>query len=134
MRDHMETSMPSVAMLIGRILLSAIFIQAGLSKLLNVSGTIGYFQSVGLPLPSVLILPIILLEVVGGLCILLGYRIRIAATLLGLFSIVAAAIGHSQWGDLMHFQAFMKDLAIAGGLFYAAANGAGLLSYDAKRD
>lgn len=126
--------MPSIAMLIGRILLSAIVIQAGLSKLIDISGTIRYFESVGLLWPSLTIWPVVLLEVAGGFCILLGYRIRIAATLLGLFTILAALIGHTDWADLMHFQAFMKDLAIAGGLFYAAANGAGLLSLDARRD
>lgn len=126
--------MPSIVMLLGRILLSAIFIQAGISKLLNVSGTISYFESVDLLWPSVTIWFVIALEVLGGLAILLGYRIRIAASLLGIFSIAAAFIGHSDFSDLMQFQAFMKDLAIAGGLFYVAANGAGMLSFDARRD
>ena len=126
--------MPSMAMLLGRMLLSAIFIQAGLSKLLNVGGTIAYFESLGMLLPSVVIWLVIALEVLGGLAILLGYRIRIAAGLLCLFTILAAIIGHSAWNDLIHFQAFMKDLAIAGGLIYVAANGAGLLAFDARRD
>ena len=55
--------MPSMAMLLGRLLLSAIFIQAGFSKLLNVGGTIAYFESVGMLLPSVVIWPVIALEV-----------------------------------------------------------------------
>lgn len=126
--------MPSIAMLIGRVLLSMIFIHAGLSKLVNISGTIGYFESVGLFWPQLIIWFVIALEVIGGLCILLGYRIREAATLLGIFSIMAAYIGHSGWSDLMQFQAFMKDIAIAGGLFYVAANGAGLISFDARRE
>lgn len=125
--------MSSIAMLIGRILMSAIFIQAGLSKLLNVSGTIGYFEAIGLPLASLVIWPVIAVEVVGGLLILTGFYTRIAASVLALFCIAAAFTGHSNWADAMDFQAFMKDLAISGGLLYIAAAGAGIISLDTRR-
>ena len=125
--------MNNLAMLLGRILMSAIFIQAGYSKLMNISGTIGYFQSVGLPMPSIAIWGVIAIEILGGLAILLGVQTRIAAAFLGLFSIAAGAIGHADINDLMHFQALMKDIAIGGGLFYIAANGAGSLSIDGRR-
>lgn len=125
--------MSSIAMLIGRILMSAIFIQAGLSKLLNVSGTIGYFEAIGLPLASLVIWPVIAVEVIGGLLILTGFYTRIAASVLALFCIAAAFTGHSNWADAMDFQAFMKDLAISGGLLYIAAAGAGIISLDTRR-
>ena len=125
--------MSSIAMLIGRILLSMIFIQAGLSKLMNVSGTIDYFHGLGLPLASVLIWVVILVELVGGLLVLTGFYIRIAASVLALFCIFAAFTGHSNWANLMDFQAFMKDIAISGGLFYVAAAGAGIISFDTRR-
>jgi putative oxidoreductase len=119
-------------MLLGRVLLSAIFIQAGYSELAGFSGTVGYFQALGLPLPTLTACLVIALEIVGGVALLVGYKTRIAAALLGVFAIAAASIGHSDWNDIMHFQAFMKDLAIAGGLLYVAANGAGRLSVDAR--
>ena len=125
--------MSSIAMLIGRILLSIIFIQAGISKLLDVAGTTGYFESLGLPLASLLIWPVILIEVVGGLLLLTGFYTRIAATLLAVFCIFAAFTGHSNWANVTDFQAFMKDIAIAGGLIYAAAAGAGIISLDTRR-
>lgn len=125
--------MSSIAMLVGRVLLSAIFIQAGLSKLMNVAGTIGYFESLGLPLASLLIWIVILVELVGGLMVLTGLYIRIAASMLALFSIAAALTGHSDWSDMVHFQAFMKDMAISGGLLYVAAAGAGIISLDMRR-
>lgn len=125
--------MSSIAMLVGRVLLSAIFIQASISKLMNISGTIGYFESLGLLLPSVTIWLVILVELVGGLMILTGFYTRIAATVLALFCIVTAFIGHSNWGNPMDFQAFMKDIAIAGGFFYVAAAGAGIISLDTRR-
>ena len=125
--------MSSIAMLVGRVLLSAIFIQASISKLMNISGTIGYFESLGLLLPSVTIWLVILVELVGGLMILTGFYTRIAATVLALFCIATAFIGHSNWGNTMDFQAFMKDIAIAGGFFYVAAAGAGIISLDTRR-
>ncbi|MCB1447890.1 MAG: DoxX family protein [Rhizobiaceae bacterium] len=125
--------MSSIAMLIGRVLLSLIFIQAGLSKLMNVSGTIAYFEGLGLPLASLLIWLVVLVELVGGLLLLTGFYIRIAAAVLAAFCIATAFTGHSDWANVMDFQAFMKDIAIAGGLLYVAAAGAGLISFDTRR-
>jgi len=125
--------MPSIAMLIGRILLSLIFIQAAISKLVDVSGTIAYFQGLGMLLPSVTIWLVILVELVGGLMILTGFYTRIAATVLALFCIATAFIGHSNWSNITDFQAFMKDIAISGGLLYVAAAGAGIISLDTRR-
>ncbi|MDB5550868.1 MAG: hypothetical protein JWL86_852 [Rhizobium sp.] len=125
--------MSSIAMLIGRILLSAIFIQAAISKLMDVSSTIAYFQGLGVLLPSVTIWLVILVELVGGLTILTGFYTRIAATILAFFCIATAFIGHSDWSNVTDFQAFMKDIAIAGGLFYVAAAGAGIISLDTRR-
>ena len=125
--------MSSIAMLIGRILLSAIFIQAAISKLVDISGTIAYFQGLGLLLPSVTIWLVILVELAGGLMILTGFYTRIAASVLALFCIATAFIGHSDWSNVADFQAFMKDIAIAGGLFYVAAAGAGIISLDTRR-
>ena len=125
--------MSSIAMLIGRILLSAIFIQAAISKLVDISGTIAYFQGLGLLLASVTIWLVILVELAGGLMILTGFYTRIAASVLALFCIATAFIGHSDWSNVADFQAFMKDIAIAGGLFYVAAAGAGIISLDTRR-
>lgn len=125
--------MSSIAMLIGRILMSIIFIQAGISKLMDVSGTVAYFQGLGIPLASAVIWIVILIELVGGLLILTGLYTRIAASILALFCIFAAFTGHSDWSNVTDFQAFMKDIAITGGLFYIAAAGAGIISLDTRR-
>ena len=125
--------MSSIAMLIGRILLSVIFIQAAISKLADISGTIAYFQGLGLLLPSVTIWLVILIELVCGLMILTGLYTHVAATVLALFCIATAFIGHSDWSNVIELQAFMKDIAIAGGLFYVAASGAGIISLDTRR-
>ena len=141
--DHPITpgvsSMPrNVILLAGRVLLSALFIIAGLGKLTALSGTIGYFSSLGLPAPALLIWPVIAVELLGGLAILFGFLTTPAAFAVAIFSAVAGYLGHyGQGGDAMlqmlNQQAFMKDLAIAGGLFVLGVFGPGSLSLDAIR-
>ena len=128
----------SVLILLGRILLSIMFILAGFGKLTAIGGTAGYFGSLGLPLPTVTAVVVGLVELLGGLAVLVGFQTRIAAYLLAAFSIVAGYLGHyGQGGEdavlvTMHSQAFMKDLAIAGGFLVLAIHGAGSLSLDAR--
>jgi putative oxidoreductase len=119
--------------LIGRILLSSLFIPAGFSKLTALSGTAGYFASKGLPAPMVVAVLVGLLELVGGLAVLVGFKTRIAAILLGLFTIAAGFVAHMDWADQMQWINFQKNLAIAGGFFVLAAAGAGALSLDARK-
>ena len=126
--------MRDILMVFGRVLMSAIFIQAGLSELIHLGGTVGYFKSLGLPLPWVTVWIVLAVELVGGVAILVGHRTRLAATILGFFSFAAGLIGHFDIGDSMQMQMLMKDIAISGGLFYLVAHGAGLLSLDARRE
>lgn len=119
-----------ILVLIGRILLSILFIPAGYGKLTAISGTAGYFASKGLPLPEVTAVIVGLVELLGGLAVLVGFQTRYAAILLGLFTLGAAYVGHF---DPFESTQFFKNLAITGGFFILAAHGAGALSIDAKR-
>lgn len=123
----------SAIVLIGRILLSIIFILAGYGKLTAIAGTAQYFASYNLPAPTALAVLSGLLELVAGLAILVGFQTRIAAYLLALFCIVTALIAHMDWADGMQLIHFQKNLAMAGGLLVLAAFGPGSLSIDAKR-
>jgi putative oxidoreductase len=123
--------MSSLVLLLGRLLASAIFIQAGYSKLGDVGGTIVYLESTGVPSAGLVVWPVIALELLGGLAVLMGLLTRPVALALAVFAIAAAAIGHSDYSSLMHFQAFMKDLAISGGYLFLAIHGPGALSLDA---
>ncbi|PWL17470.1 hypothetical protein DKP76_11905 [Falsochrobactrum shanghaiense] len=116
--------------LLSRILLSILFIPAGYAKLVALGGTSEYFASIGLPMPYVTAIIVALLEFVGGIAVLVGFQTRIAAVLLGLFTIGAAMIGHMIPFDQT---GFLKNLAVAGGFFVLALHGAGSLSVDAKR-
>jgi putative oxidoreductase len=123
----------AIVTLISRILLSILFIPAGFGKLTAIVGTAGYFASKGLPLPTVTAVIVGLVELLGGLAVLVGFQTRYAAVLLGLFTIGAALVGHLAPWDQANQINFFKNLAIAGGFFVLAQHGAGALSVDAKR-
>ena len=123
--------------LIARILLAAIFISAGFSKLFGFDGTVAYIASKGLPAPVVLAALTTALEILGGIAIVFGYKARVAGLLLGGFTILAAFIFHNFWAvpaDQAYIQniMFMKNLSMAGGLFLLTVFGAGSLSIDSK--
>ena len=120
--------------LVGRVLLSIIFILAGFGKIGGFAGTAGYIASVGLPLPEVLTALTIVVELLGGLMLLVGLKTRLVATVLTVFTLLAAVIFHSNFGDQIQMTMFLKNLAMAGGLFYVIAGGAGRYSIDAKME
>ena len=124
------TSTQDAVALGARLLLAAIFLIRGLGKLAAAEGTMGYIASVGLPFPVGVYYATIALEVLGAVLLIAGYRTRAAAIALGLFSIVAAAIFHADFGDQVQFTNFLKNLAIAGGMFQLAAFGPGRISVD----
>jgi putative oxidoreductase len=115
----------------GRVLMSAIFLMAGISKLGSYAATQGYMESMGVP--GILLPLVILLELGGGLAVLLGWQTRISAFLLAGFCIVSALIFHASFGDQMQSILFMKNLAMAGGFLFLVAGGAGAWSLDARR-
>lgn len=112
--------------LIGRVLLAYIFLVAGWGKLTAYGATMGYMEAMGVP-GSLLPLTI-LVEFGGGLALLFGFQARFAAFGLGVFSIITAFIFHGGAEDAINF---MKNFAMAGGLFFLMLHGAGKLSVDA---
>ena len=117
--------------LLGRVLMSAIFIMAGINKISAYSGTQGYMESAGVP--GALLPLVILLEIGGGLAVLLGWNTRIAAFLLAGFTVLSAVIFHANFGDQTQTILFMKNLAMAGGLLFLVAGGVSAWSIDACR-
>lgn len=119
--------------LLGRILIAAIFIQSGYGKLMNIGGTAGWFGSIGLPVPVATAWVVALVELVGGIAVLVGFRTQIAAIVLALFTVASGFIAHFNFADQTQAIMFMKNLAIAGGFLFLAARGAGPWSLDARR-
>ena len=123
----------SVTILLGRILLAVIFLLSGFGKLTAIAGTAGYFGSLGLPAPTATAVVVGLIELLGGLAILVGFQTRIAAWVLAIFTVATGLVAHMNWADQMQMISFLKNLAIAGGFIVLASSGAGAYSIDAKR-
>ncbi|WP_097304332.1 DoxX family protein [Pseudomonas chlororaphis] len=119
--------------LIGRVLLSAIFILSGFSKVAAPAAMVGYIQSVGLPFPQLALGIAIAVELGGGLLLIAGYRTRLVALGLAVFSLATALAFHNNLGDQNQFIHFFKNIAMAGGLLQVVAYGAGRFSLDARR-
>ena len=125
----------NIGPLAGRLLIAFIFIMAGWNKIGGFEGTVGYIQSVGLPLPTIAAVVAIIVELGGGLLIAVGYKARWAAAALALFTLVTAFMFHNFWAvppEQMQMQniQFMKNLAITGGLLYILIHGSGPLSLE----
>lgn len=124
--------------LVGRLLLAALFLPAGIGKITGFAGTVGYIASAGLPLPTVGALVAIVVEVVGSAALIAGYGTRLAAFVLALFSLVASFFFHAYWAVPADQQfvtqlLFFKNIAVVGGLLTLSAWGAGAWSLDARK-
>ncbi|MGV6816864.1 MAG: DoxX family protein [Thiotrichales bacterium] len=120
--------MEKFTQLIARIFLGHIFVLAGLSKIGNIEGTMGYMDAMGVP--GMLVYPVIALEVLGGLAVILGWFTRPAALALAGFTVLAAILFHHNFADQMQMILFMKNIAMTGGLLLLALYGAGAYSID----
>ena len=123
---------------VGRVLLALMFVLAGFSKLTGIEGTAGYIASAGLPMATALAVIVGLLEFFGGLALMVGFHARWAALALGVFTLLASLLFHNFWAmpadkAFMQQLIFMKNLAVAGGMFVVAGLGAGPASIDARR-
>ena len=116
--------------LIGRILISALFLLNGIFKINNYDGTTGWMESFGMP--GILIIPAIILEIAGPILIIIGYKTKLAAGLLSIFCIATAVIFHNDFSDQMQFTSFLKNIALAGGFLLIVVNGAKDFSLDNK--
>ena len=114
----------------GRVLLAAIFVLSGAAKLADPAGSAGYIASVGLPAPQLALWGAIAVELLGGLALIAGYKVRLVAAALAAFSIATAILFHAQLGDQTQFIMFFKNIAMAGGLMQIVAFGGGRLSLD----
>lgn len=125
------------APVVGRILLALIFVMSGLNKIGNWEGTAGFMASVGFPAVTVFLIGAIVLEVVGGLSVIAGFKARWGALALIIFTIPATLMFHNFWAmppeqQQIQMIMFMKNIAIMGGLLMIMAFGPGPMSVDAR--
>jgi putative oxidoreductase len=118
--------------LFGRALIGIPFIFSGLGKLAAYTATVGFIGSVGLPLPQLGWLIAVVVELGGGTLLLLGYRAKVVASVLGVFAVATAVFFHRNFADQNQMINFLKNLMILGGLLQVVYFGAGPLSLDAR--
>jgi putative oxidoreductase len=117
----------------GRLLLGVLFVVSGIGKLAAPLATQAYIASVGLPMPLVAYVLATVVEVGGGLALILGFRARLVAVGIAIFTLATAVLFHSNFADQNQMIHFLKNLSISGGLLQVAAFGAGRFSLDAWR-
>jgi len=113
---------------VGRVFIALIFVMSGLNKMGNYANTAGWMDAMGVP--GGLLPVVIVLEVLGGLAIIIGWQTRIASFLLAGFCILSALLFHNNLGDQNEMIQFMKNVAMAGGFLFLTAHGAGKFSLD----
>jgi putative oxidoreductase len=134
----MNPSLQNPLALFARILLALMFVVAGFGKIAGFAGTVGYMQSKGIPATELLAVLTILVEVGGGIALMVGFKTRWAALVLAGFTLVATVIFHNFWAvpeaqRMVQNLMFMKNISIVGGMLALAAFGPGRWSFDALR-
>jgi putative oxidoreductase len=126
MNESQRKTLESTGILVGRSLLGLMFLFAGYGMFVQgAEGTSAYYASVGVPMAALAYWLVLAVKILGGLGLVLGYRVGAAAAALIAFTLLATYFGHSDVSDPMNQMAIMKNLAIVGGLLYVMAYGAG---------
>jgi putative oxidoreductase len=120
--SYMERTMNVTLNFAARVLMAQMFLLAGASKLGRMTETQAYMEHMGVP--GILLPLVILTEVVGGIALLVGFRVRFAAFVLAAFTLLSAFIFHRNFADQSQLINFMKNLAITGGLLMFVVHGA----------
>ena len=116
--------------ILGRVLLSAIFLINGIGKIFNYEGTIQYMEN--FDVPSYLIIPAITVEILFPILLIIGYYTKFSALVLSLFTLALAVIFHTDFSNQMQLMSFLKNIAIAGGFLIIFVYGPGKYSIDHK--
>ena len=118
--------------LFGRMGISFVFILLGLEKCLDFDHSRQLLNVLGIPAVPTLLIISITIEFVGGILVLIGYHVKHVALIMAFYLVIITAIFHPIWTDLIHFEDFVKNLAIVGGLLTLSYYGGGPKSLDSK--
>ena len=114
--------------LVGRIFLAALFLIEGLGKIFMQENVVMYMEDYGVP--GMLFIPAVVVEILFPLFLIIGYKTRLTALVMALFTFTVAIIFHTDFTEGTQMVFFLKDLAIAGGFMIIFAYGPNRISLD----
>ena len=123
--------MSNVLDLIGRVLISSLFLVSAFNKIFSIGGSMDWMEGFGVP--GFLIYPAIILEIILPLFVIVGYRARISAGLLAIFCLATAFIFHLDFSNQTQLVSFLKNIGLAGGFLFIVANGTRDWSVDREK-
>lgn len=106
---------------IGRLLIGLMFLIMGLMKLMNFEMMTGYAESLGVPAPAFMMGIVMILEIAGGLMLILGKKVVEAAKMLAVLMVIIILVAHRDLAVQANVTAALKGLAIIGGLLLVAS-------------
>ncbi len=123
---------------ISRAFIALLFIFTGFTKITGFEGVSAMMGGAGIPAPGLFLVGAILIELIGGLMLLVGYKVRLASVALLIFMVPTTIIFHAANinatpAGQMEIIGTLKNLAIMGGLLIMAVSGAGAYSVDAMK-
>ncbi len=113
--------MANVFDLIGRILISALFLTSAFNKIFNLNGSILWMEGFGVP--GFLIYPAIAVEIILPVFVIIGYQARVASGMLAIFCLITAFVFHFDFSNQTQLVSFLKNIGLAGGFLFIVANG-----------
>ena len=116
---------------LARVLISVLFLISAYNKIFNIEGSMNWMSGYGVP--GILIYPTILIEILLPVMIIIGYKVRIAASLLSIFCLLTAFIFHFDFADQIQFILFLKNVGLAGGFLFIVVNGTKDWSLDKEK-
>ena len=131
MSNSVQICMANLIDLLGRLLISALFLISAYNKIFSIDGTMSWMEGFGVP--GFLLYPTIALEIILPLFVIIGYKARISAALLAVFCITTAFLFHFDFVDQMQTIAFLKNLGLAGGFLFIVVNGTKEWSVDREK-
>lgn len=129
------TTNTSTILLVGRILIGILFLVAGIMKAMNIAGTTGYMTKLGFPAPELMAYLSTIIELAGGVLLIIGWQTRRIAWLLIVYVVIATGMAHRFWEyepaqRVNQINHFLKNLALIGAMLYIVVSGAGSASVD----
>ena len=123
--------MSNVLDLIGRVLISSLFLVSAFNKIFSIDGSMNWMEGFGVP--GFLIYPAIILEIILPIFVIVGYRARVSAGLLAIFCLATAFIFHLDFSNQTQLVSFLKNIGLAGGFLFIVANGTRDWSIDREK-